>query len=240
MKFNTIVGNPPYMITTGGGGKAKNQAIPIYQYFVDLAISTEPRFISMLMPSKWFAGGMTELTKFRSMMMNDSHLCTLIDYSNSKNCFPDVSIGGGICYFLRDSTYTGLCQVTNIINGNAVIAQRQLNDFAVLVRYNEAVEILHKVCQDDFIPLATIISPLCPFGFTTDARGRTRKSETNNLTLYSSQGKTYVSRQEVKNGLELIDKYKVMLGKMASEHAGEPSKADGKYRVFTNSMKVLQ
>ena len=215
---------------------ARNQAIPIYQYFLGIVLKLKARFVSIIIPSRWFASGMKSLEPFREQMTYDKHIKYLRDFIDSKKCFANTSISGGVCIVLRDSAHIGDCTFSDY-SGN--IMQRSLNEFEVLVRYNKAVNILHKILKQNFIPLSKITSPACPFGLPTNMRGRDQKNTIDCLTLYSSTDKTYISRPEVKNGYSLIDKYKVMIGKMASEHAGEPSKTDGKYRVFTNAMRVL-
>lgn len=196
MKVEIIVGNPPYMISTGGGSEtARNQAMPIYQYFLNIGLQLKVRFISILMPSRWFASGMKSLEPFREQMMQDRHIKYLRDFIDSKQCFANTSISGGVCIILRDSAYTGKCTFFDY-SGNTV--WRSLNDFEVLVRFNKAISILYKVRKQDFVPLSQITSPACPFGLSTDMRGRNQKNTTDCLTLYSSTGRTYISRSEVK------------------------------------------
>lgn len=234
--FDSCVGNPPYMIFTGGGSKtAKNQAVPIYQYFLDAALKLKVRLISAVIPSRWFASGMQAIEPFREQITQDRHIKTIKDFADSKQCFADTGISGGVCIILRDSEYAGKCF---FLDRNSAM-QRYLDEFEVLVRHNEAVSILHKIREQGFMPLSQIVSPACPFGLSTNVRGRAAKSAKDCLTLYSSTGKTYLSPSEVRKGHNLIGRYKVMVGKMASEHAGEPSKADGRHKVFTDSMRVL-
>ncbi len=234
MKFDAVVGNPPYQLETGSTSR---QAVPIYPYFVEQAKELQSQYISMIMPSRWFAGGMG-LDKFRNDMMTDKHISKIQDYVNSKDCFPQISISGGVCFFLWDKKHNGNCNFTSVYQNQKQTLNRPLDEFNVLVRYNEAVNIIHKVIGNDFAPIIDIISPLMPFGLPTNFRGEETKSEDNNIALHSSTGITYISRNQLSKGFELIDSYKVLMSKTGAEHAGEPGK-DGSFKVFTSSMKVI-
>ena len=234
MKFDVIIGNPPYQLDTGGSGR---QAKPIYQLFVKQAKKLNPRYLLMIIPSRWFAGGMG-LDGFREEMMKDDCIKFLVDFANAKDCFPQNSISGGVCYFFRDSLYHGTCSFTNIRGGHSINMERNLNEFSVLVRYNEAVSIIHKIKKLKENLLSEDVSPISPFGFGSYARGVEEMDSEHSITLYSSGGVGYVTRNEVTKGVEYLDCYKVMLSQTGAEHAGEPAK-DGTFRVFTNTMKVL-
>ena len=147
------IGNPPYQLDTGGSGK---QAKPIYNLFVEQAKKLNPRFLSMIIPSRWFAGGMG-LDGFRNLMMSDNRIRVLTDYANAKDCFPQNSISGGVCYFLWDRDYRGACTFTNISAGKEETITRSLSEFPVLVRYNKAVSILHKIRIFKETPLSEIV-----------------------------------------------------------------------------------
>ena len=113
MKFNAIVGNPPYQVMDGGAGVS---AKPVYNHFVDISKKLNPQYISMITPSRWFAGG-KGLDNFRVTMLNDNRISKIVDFVNAKDCFPNTSIGGGINYFLWENTYKGKCNFSNIHDG---------------------------------------------------------------------------------------------------------------------------
>lgn len=239
MKFDVIIGNPPYQLSTVSGDttNVSKQAKPIYNLFVTQAKKLNPRYLCMIIPSRWFAGGLG-LDEFRQEMMSDSHITHLVDYSNAKDCFPQNSISGGVCYFLRDREKTGLCNFTNI-NGNVITNEnRNLDEFPVVVRYNSAVDIIRKVREKTECFLKDIVSPISPFAIPTKVTGNESKDEVNNLTLYTSRGVGYISKSEVLSNVSYIDKYKIMVSQIGAEHAGEPGK-DGKFRVLTTSMRVM-
>ena len=141
MKFDVIISNPPYQLSDGGNGAS---AKPIYQLFVDKAKKLNPRFLSMIIPSRWFAGG-KGLDDFRKEMLEDKRVVRIVDYVNAKDCFNGISLGGGVCYFLQDRDNPKPCEFTNIHDGVSSTQIRDLSEFSVFVRYNEALSIIHKV-----------------------------------------------------------------------------------------------
>ena len=228
MKFDVIIGNPPYQLNTG---TSTAQAIPLYDKFVQQAIKLSPRYLSMIIPSRWFAGGMG-LDKFRESMLSDRRIRRIVDYPNAKDCFSGISIGGGVCYFLWDKSYDGDCLFTNISNGKPTTLERNLSEFPVFVRYNEAVSIIKKVYAKSEPMLSTIISSLSPFGIGSAERGKSAPSNSDDLRLLSSKGYGYVERSLITQGISYVGKWKVAISKVTSEHAGEPDK-DGKFKVLS-------
>ena len=234
MKFDVIIGNPPYQLETGGAGK---QAKPIYHLFVEQAKKLQPKYLIMIIPSRWFAGGMG-LDGFRDNMMNDNHVTTIVDYADAKECFPQNSISGGVCYFLRERDRVAECMFVNVSDGKENTKRRALNEFPVLVRYNDAVSIIRKINASGDVPFSNVVGSLMPYGLNTNYRGKTAPSSDSDLVLYASDGITYIRRDEISKGYDTVDAYKVMVSKTGAEHAGEPGK-DGTFRVLTSSMKVL-
>ena len=228
MKFDVIIGNPPYQLSDGGNGSS---AMPIYNQFVEQAKKLNPRYLSMIIPSRWFAGG-KGLDDFRKAMLEDSRIVKMVDYVNAKDCFQGISLGGGVCYFLWDRDHPGKCEFTNIHDGKASVQMRDMNEFPVFVRYNEAISIIHKVLAKKESLVSEIVGSRNPFGFPSSARG----SDNANLgiRIHSSAGTGYVSRTDVKLGLSDIDKFKVMISKVTSEHAGEPDKS-GMFKVISRA-----
>lgn len=142
MKFDVIISNPPYQLSDGGYGKS---AKPIYQLFVTQAKKLKPRYLSMVIPSRWFSGG-RGLEAFRNEMLHDKHIRTLVDYENFKDIFPGVDLAGGACYFLWDRDNLGNCKVTNIANEYAPVTMyRDLDEFSVFLRSNRALSIVRKI-----------------------------------------------------------------------------------------------
>src|SRR3984885_7842286 len=143
MKFDVVIGNPPYQLSDGGFGSS---AAPIYQKFVESAIGLSPRYVVMITPSRWFAGG-KGLDDFRARMLKDSRLRNLVDYPKLYDGFPGVKIRGGVSYFLWDRDYKGPCTVQTMWDGQPLgpPMERRLDAYDVLVRRNEAVSILEKV-----------------------------------------------------------------------------------------------
>jgi len=224
MKFDVIIGNPPYQLDTGGSGR---QAKPIYQLFVQQAKKLKPRFLTMVIPSRWFAGGMG-LDGFRAEMINDDQLRTIVDYIDARECFPGVDIAGGVCYFLWAKDTHGDCAIKNRLQGAEYESTRPLNEFKTFVRFGPAVSILRKVVAKKEESMTKIISATRPFGLQT----KDRPDGKGTLRLVSSAGDGKISVKRVTCGYEMIDKWKVMTSKTSHDHAGQPDK-DGKRRVLS-------
>ena len=141
MKFDVIIGNPPYQLNDGGNSKS---AKPIYQLFIQQAEKLRPRYLSMVIPSRWFTGG-KGLNEFRRKMLSDRHVRQLVDYENFKDIFPGVDLAGGACYFLWDRDNPGECDVSNFVDGHLITEARYLNEFDVFIRSNRALSIVRKV-----------------------------------------------------------------------------------------------
>ncbi len=233
MKFDVIISNPPYHLSDGGNGAS---ASPIYQYFVETAKKLNPRYLIMIIPARWFAGG-KGLDDFRAIMLNDNRIRALIYYPNAKDCFAELSIGGGVCYFLWDRDKRGLCKYTNIYNRTSNSMERQLNEYNVFIRYNEALEIIKKVKQKSNNSIGEIVSARNPFGISSNVRGE-KEYFADSYTLYSSQGKSYLHSTSKIPNEDIALSYKVMISKVTGEHAGEADK-NGQFKVIS-SIRVLE
>ena len=212
MKFDVIVGNPPYQMTGGGGG---TNDTPLYNIFVAEAIKLNPRYISMIIPSRWMAGG-RGLDSFRAEMLTDQRIRTLVDYPDSNEFFPAVKVMGGICYFLWDRDNPGLC-ATTLVRGGRVEGptDRRLDEYDVLVRDPRALDILRKVKPAEEQSFAAILSSDTPFGIATNYKGYKDKAFQGAVPLYAYQGGTrivrWISRSEVTKSAHLIDTLKVLI-----------------------------
>jgi hypothetical protein len=221
MKFDVIIGNPPYQLSDGG---SKASAGPIYNKFVDQAKKLNPRYLSMIIPSRWFAGG-KGLDAFRDEMLNDNRISSIVDYMNAKECFPGISLGGGVNYFLWESNYSGNCKVVNIANEKKDEDIRPLNEFKVFVRQNRSIKILRKIQSANITNISSLVGSRNPYGLGSSARGKKNEFK-NSLPLHSSDGISYIEKDKLTKGQDLISKYRIMLSKVTSEHAGEPDKND--------------
>jgi hypothetical protein len=143
MQFDVIVGNPPYQLNDGGFGMS---AAPIYQLFVEQAKNLEPKYLTMVIPARWYAGG-KGLDEFRQRMLNDDRIRNLIDFENSADIFPGVDIAGGICYFLWKRDSPGVCEVVNVQGELKTSSKRLLNEFSTLIRHSKAVPVIRKFSQ---------------------------------------------------------------------------------------------
>ncbi|HET7588867.1 MAG TPA: Eco57I restriction-modification methylase domain-containing protein [Solirubrobacterales bacterium] len=209
MKFDVIVGNPPYQISSNGSTRTK----PIYQRFVQEAIAMNPRYVLMITPSRWFAGGLG-LKEFRAEMLKDRRLSHLVDYRVEKDVFPKVNVNGGVSYFLWDSEHDGKCLVSHVPAGGSpsVPEARYLDEFDLLVRQNEGVRILRKVKALGEPTFEQRVSAQKPFDLHTNFKGAaTKRGLTKPLRMHSPRAVSWVPRAKVTKSLDLIDRWKVFL-----------------------------
>jgi site-specific DNA-methyltransferase (adenine-specific) len=224
MKFDVIVGNPPYQLSDGGFGKS---AAPLYHKFVQQAKKLNPRYLIMIIPSRWFAGG-KGLDDFRKEMLNDKRIRKIVDFENASECFPGVDIAGGICYFLREDDFKGNCDVVNVVNGHETHSVRALDEFPTFIRNSMAVPIIRKVLAIKEKRMNEMVSSRKPFGIPTN--GRPQKS--GDIILRWQNGEGPFKRNEITSGVEIIDEWKVITSYVGYDHAGNPGK-DGKRKVFS-------
>ena len=218
MQFDVVIGNPPFQLGDGGGGGGAS-ATPIYNLFVESALSLEPRYTVMITPSRWFSGG-KGLDQFRDKMLKERRLVKLIDYPQLYDVFPGVKIRGGLSYWLWSRSHNGGCEVTTTI-GNEVIGKpvvRDLGAYDVLVRRNESVLILDKVASFKINgkkeeTLSSVVSARKPFGLTNQRGAKTTKGINDPVLIYGNQHTGYLDRSVINNNKDLVDKWKVLLVK---------------------------
>lgn len=226
MKFDVIIGNPPYQMGSDGG----TRDVPIYQHFVEQAKRLEPQLLSMVIPSRWMAGGLG-LGEFRESMLVDRRVSALVDYPNAAEVFPSVGINGGACYFLWDATHDGPCNVSTVRAGEVIgPTLRSLDEFDVLVRDARGLEILRKVLSFGEQPVNTILARDKEFGWTSNFAGFHDSPQSGDVPLYYIRSMTrstgYIARSEVTKSAALVDTWKVLVPKTGSGREREKSGVD--------------
>ena len=230
MKLDAIVGNPPYQVMDGGAGVS---AIPVYHRFVEIAKKSKPNYISMIMPAKWYNGG-RGLEQFRYDMLHDKQLRSLYDYIDPHDCFPTVDVAGGICYFLRDNHYDGLCNFVSCKGGSRIATKRNLDESEVLIRHQEELSIMNKVQKEDQSYLSSTVFSQKPFGLRTYVK----PLEQGDIKLRYNGGIGPYNSDLVTVNKELIGKWKIITSCLTAEHAGETDK-NGQKRIFS-TLEILE
>jgi site-specific DNA-methyltransferase (adenine-specific) len=219
MQFDVVIGNPPYQLGQSGGEAVGGFAMPIYQEFVRAAKRLDPKFVIMITPSRWFAGG-RGLDEYRSEMLRDRRIRELVDFPNAREVFPGTQIEGGVSYFLWDDTWNDACTVSTFENGELTSPpmRRNLDAYDIHVRRNEAVPILEKVLRANqktgLGNLAAKVSPIQPFSIRTNFRGSEKKSGLKKpILVIGNNSETYMERADVPRNDSWIDDWKVLLGR---------------------------
>ena len=221
MRFDVIIGNPPYQLSDGGG--MGTSAIPLYHKFVEQAKKLQPKYLTMIIPSRWFSGG-KGLDDFRAVMLHDRHIKMLVDYFDSKDCFPGIDLSGGVCYFLWDRDNEGDCMITSHRNGYESTLVRPLLEKGCdsFVRFNESISILHKIQQKNFVSFESQISARKPFG---DIKPQKQGGD---IKVYAYPHDGYIERCKIIQHTSWIDKYKVFIAKAYGERGDFPYMVIGK------------
>ena len=224
MKFDVVIGNPPYQLAGGAGGSSDSS---IYHLFVGQALKLEPRFLSMVIPSRWLAGG-RGMDEFRKTMLTGKHISHLVDYTKMSTAFPGVDFEGGVGYFLWDRNHQGGCEYTLVLGDKeqpAVV--RKLDEFYIFVRDTRAVSILKKVQHPGEPSMADLVTGDTPFGLATNFAGYKDSSFRGSVALYlTDRGQRVVAhtaRTSIRKNMHLIDSWKVFLPEAYGERGAIPA-----------------
>lgn len=227
LKFNAIVGNPPYQVMDGG---AKSSSRPIYNEFIDVSVKLSPRYISMIMPARWYSGG-KGLDEFRDNMLHDNHISELYDYFDATYIFPKIDISGGICYFLWDTNHhSNTCKVVTRRNDSITTTVRPLaDDTDSFIRFNEAVTILDKIRKNytNNKHFDILVSSRKPYGISTNDSILKGKIE-GSIKIYAYPKDGFYLRKDIKSDSDDIDKYKVFISYAYGERGDFPYFVIGK------------
>ena len=227
MKFKAIVGNPPYQVMDGG---AKSSSRPVYNEFIDVSVKLSPRYISMIMPARWYSGG-KGLDEFRDNMLHDNHISELYDYFDATYIFPKIDISGGICYFLWDTNHhSNTCKVVTRRNDSITTTVRPLaDDTDSFIRFNEAVTILDKIRKNytNNKHFDILVSSRKPYGISTNDPILKEKTE-GSIKIYAYPKDGFYLRKDIKSGSDEIDKYKVFISYAYGERGDFPYFVIGK------------
>lgn len=216
MKFDVIIGNPPYQLEDGG---AQASAKPIYHLFIQQAKKLNPKYLVMIIPARWYAGG-KGLDKFREEMLNDKCIKELHDFPNTNDCFPGVNIRGGVCYFLWDRNYDGVLGV-NVVTSNKLdkhsqYRQLKYKNYELFIRQNKGIIILEKIIEQANDYIEKYVSSLRPFGlrgfFSKSDKFKKNKNINQSFICYAKGNEIgYVELSDIPSNHDCIDKWKVYI-----------------------------
>ena len=223
MKFDVIIGNPPYQLEIGI--EKDNYSIPLYHKFVEQAKKLCPKSLSMIIPSRWFAGG-RGLDDFRKDMLSDNRLKVIVDYPDATECFTNgIDLSGGVCYFLWDKDYHGNCRVSSIQNGkekSTMFRPLLENNCDTFIRFNEAVPILHKIQSFKEKSFSQYVSPQTPFGIISSFSKYQDVPFQGSVELLCVKGKKYIDKAYVTKNKQWIGSYKIYISKSYGERGAYP------------------
>jgi site-specific DNA-methyltransferase (adenine-specific) len=220
MQFDVIVGNPPYQLSDGGFGAS---ASPIYHKFVEQAKKLNPRFITMIIPARWYSGG-KGLDNFRNNMLSDKRIKQIHDFFDSTICFPGVDISGGVCYFLWDRDNPGDCQINSYSKDglDSSMVRPLLEEGAdTFIRRNEAIPIINKITAFKEECFSNLVSR-SPFELPTNFTDFKKEFFAGSIKVYAYPKAGYILKNKVPSGHELIDKYKVFISEAYGERGSFP------------------
>jgi site-specific DNA-methyltransferase (adenine-specific) len=208
MRFDVVVGNPPYQLSNG-----ESSAFPIYQYFVEQAFKLRPRYVAMIIPSRWFAGG-KGLDEFRARMLTSRNFKTLVDFPDAEDVFAGVEIKGGVCYFLWDSSHNGPCEFISMLDANeSSRSMRFLNQHdSMFIRFNEALALVERITSKEKTFMAPLVSSQTPFGLITSFREFVDGPGKDRVRVYTRGNETrWVERHQITRHREWVDEWKVLV-----------------------------
>lgn len=213
MKFDVIIGNPPYQMSDGGG--RESSATSLYHKFIIQAKKLYPHYLCMIVPARWYTGG-KGLDEFREAMLHDNRLKIIHDFQETDDCFPGLNIRGGVCYFLWDSLYKGDCLVVNHIKGEEIVMRRPLLEKGceVFIRHNSSISILKKVQLYKEQTLSQYVSSRKPFGIDSNFSSYSNtKNSANTIRLYRHGEDGYIKESQIEKLKIYIPRYKVLVSK---------------------------
>ncbi|MGX7104483.1 Eco57I restriction-modification methylase domain-containing protein [Globicatella sanguinis] len=219
VKFDVIVGNPPYSEEDGG---AQASSTPLYNSFIEESIKLNPDLMSYIIPTRWYVGG-KGLDKFRSIMLNNKHISQLHDFLNPNEVFPNTNIRGGVCFFVWNQKYDAEKNKTRVVTYkhqrviNDVIRPLKLGDLNLFIRDNFAPGILEKLTSDlKFDDFSSYVSPRKPFGLPTNFNKSKAYKElpddlVNPIVCYSKGFKKgYIEIENISTRNDWIKEWKIL------------------------------
>lgn len=223
MKFDAIVGNPPYQENLSKENETRSLSKQLFPTFIMTSILLESNYVSLLTPSRWFTADAQDKSfiKLREFFKINNHLKAIYNFPDNKVLFKKVEIAGGVNYFLYDKNYIGDVKFVECYNEKRIKATRPLfeNGLDIILSMNSLVNILEKVRnQGNFISLTTITQGRDAFGIegkTSKLENLTQKEEFKGAVKVrcAYEEFRYISKDKILKNKELVDKWKIFTSK---------------------------
>ncbi|MCM1113520.1 MAG: Eco57I restriction-modification methylase domain-containing protein [Muribaculum sp.] len=228
MKFEAIVGNPPYQEIIHTDTDNRSLGWQLFPYYVMAALEAGAEYVSLITPARWFAGDAQDksFVKLRSYIRENNHIRSMYYYRDAKELFANVEIKGGVQYFLSEKSYEGDVDFYVCAQGERKLDRRSLftEETDLIIEDADTVPILRKVRADGFVPLTEITTGRNAFGIigkpvNVEAVSRKKRFRGSVPLRCKSNVIRWMKPDTVKKNRDIFESYKVFV----SKSAGNPS-----------------
>lgn len=220
MKFDAVVGNPPYQETISNNDSNRSLSKQLFPEFIKLTVKLNPKYSSLITPSRWFTGEAQDgsFISLRKFVKEHNHFVSIYNYSIASNVFNNVWIAGGVNYYLYDRDYSGK---VDFYTCNNIKKEKQTRDLFeegldIVINSGENYAILQKVRKENFVSLTTITKGRDAFGIT----GKNAKSVSEAIFFDGAyelrcahEEIRYVKKDIITKNIDIANKWKVFISK---------------------------
>ena len=229
MKFDAIIGNPPYQENISSSEDNSSLGKQLFPTFVSSAIKLNPKYVSLITPSRWFAGDAQDKSflKLREFIRENNHISKIVNYPDCKDVFDNVTIKGGVSYFLFEDNYNGNVEFYNSNEGEKTKQIRPLFEEGLDIILSDSIdyEIIKKVKENNFISMTEITKGRNAFGIVGKpdvVNSISQVEKKDGLIKLQCKGEEirWTDPKNVTKSIDVFENYKVFI----SKSAGDPGK----------------